>query len=87
MYLQKEEGMLDPWTMPMYCGLAGAPGTGKSRILIKVVNKVRKRFKEVYKDGNFVLVPIMVTYNSGMDLTSEEYDNIEFYSALRVILS
>ena len=71
----------------MYCGLAGAPGTGKSRILIKVVNKVRRRFKEVYKDGNFVLVPIMVTYNPGMGLTSEEYDNIEFYSALRVILS
>ena len=71
----------------MYCGLAGAPGTGRSNALIEVVNKVGRRFKEVCKDGNFVLVPIMVTYNSGMDLTSEEYDNIEFYSALRVILS
>ena len=77
---------MDPRTTPIYCGLVGAQGAGKSRALIGIVKELNEELASRY-GKDFVLVPLIVTYSSGMDVDDSELEHIEFYSALRVILS
>lgn len=82
----------DSRSKPKYCGLAGGSGTGKSRALIELIEKV----KSTLCADNCVVVPLLITFNSGMTLYDEENgstslieksQNIKFYTALRLILS
>ena len=83
----------DNRTKPKYCGLAGGSGTGKSRALIELIEKV----KSTLCAENCVVVPLLITFNSGMTLYDEENGspgdlietshNIKFHTALRLILS
>ena len=87
MYYSKKSDEFDPRTTPVYCGLVGAQGTGKSRALIEIVKGLNEELGITNRGKDFVLVPLIVTYNSGMEIHDTELEHIEFYSALRVILS
>ena len=86
---------------PKYCGLAGGSGTGKSRALMELVEKVQNTILSYYplNKEDVITIPLIITFNSAMGLTEadkkdnddtkgiETSKNIYFYVAIRLILS